>query len=886
MLSHPNFELFDSRRATFANDPTLADADVLAHAGFFVASDLSKATTCFCCGLQVASWFGRPDPIKHHIEQSPSCMWAKAQNECMSIIQNPSYGIFQEGARRVTPVKNTVALQTKQDSRLRKPLESGTISSGDEAIFGTREDFITGNMSMTLHGPHMAGELEAGGKLEARQLLVQPEMVLPDEESFKDIRLPSDKLCKICAGINFWKAFSSAAGDRPNIYWGYSATNCPVCRLVKQCFQSADVRTSGLKIAKGSLEPFATNHTTLAEIRRLSIELIFAGTEDADERSKLCIQATPLPTHASGRRNERSVLVGRSVNVDKVNFAAISRWISSCDQLHATCGAWPLSGMNFEFRVIDVLAGCVTRAPPKCRYLALSYVWGIGFDTAMLTRDNLQKLSQQGALFDTAISLPATIRDSMILCQKLGERYLWVDSLCILQDSAEDKHDQIVNMDTVYSHAELTIVAAAGVDCNAGLYGVHSQPRLRLSQSVALGEMRLITMQRSVIEQMAASKWNRRAWTLQELVLSNRMLVFTETQAFFYCAESLWTEDAALDDERERINLHEHETFSRQILHPSTLPTSSNVAFSEVYTDLVSSFVNRELSRESDVLDAFAGICRVLEPLLGEFHWGLPKRYFGLSLLWLPHGKATDGSDNTTVSEKGTSASVASAIPVGNKSTPLALDTAFKYTPSSFPAYAPRDAFPKWSWTGWKFEDTRVEFPSPAIYDLLLTLFVPDDPSSLQCIQRPTCDFDAIQSDVRMQLVPPSESDQGQIAPAVAEDLSRLIVFWSSSVEVELAKPWRWKETLYLVSKHSAQALPPWEFGKEWAEQLKLESSSQFRNILELIVVARMMNGDFVLILVKWEGYTATRVLLPWELRVPERWWASHRPTQRKIILR
>ncbi len=94
----------------------------------------------------------------------------------------------------------------------------------------------------------------------------------------------------------------------------------------------------------------------------------------------------------------------------------------------------------------------IVDAPPQCRYLALSYVWGrVHQDKEYLSSrdENLAILGQTGALFAKTNSLPDTIKDAISLCQKLDERYLWVDSLCIIQDSLDDKMNQIGKMDTI-----------------------------------------------------------------------------------------------------------------------------------------------------------------------------------------------------------------------------------------------------------------------------------------------------------------------------------------------------------------------------------------------------------------------------------------------------
>jgi hypothetical protein len=84
--------------------------------------------------------------------------------------------------------------------------------------------------------------------------------------------------------------------------------------------------------------------------------------------------------------------------------------------------------------------------------------------------------------------LPATIEDAMLLVSKLNEHYLWVDSLCIIQDDAETKYSNIKQMDSIYSHAVATIIALSGFDADAGLPGV--RPGTRDPQKIECPQLR------------------------------------------------------------------------------------------------------------------------------------------------------------------------------------------------------------------------------------------------------------------------------------------------------------------------------------------------------------------------------------------------------------
>lgn len=76
----------------------------------------------------------------------------------------------------------------------------------------------------------------------------------------------------------------------------------------------------------------------------------------------------------------------------------------------------------------------------------------------------------------TASNMPQTIEDAMQVCAVLGETYLWVDRLCILQDDKEDKASQIGAMGKIYSNAHLVLIATYGESMDFGIPGI-SRPR-------------------------------------------------------------------------------------------------------------------------------------------------------------------------------------------------------------------------------------------------------------------------------------------------------------------------------------------------------------------------------------------------------------------------
>jgi hypothetical protein len=85
--------------------------------------------------------------------------------------------------------------------------------------------------------------------------------------------------------------------------------------------------------------------------------------------------------------------------------------------------------------------------------------------------------------------LPRTIRDALEVTLSIGYRFLWVDSLCIVQDDDEDRDLQIDMMDEIYSNATLTIAAGTGLRKSIGSCPQHLSFRyvaILLSGSVEL----------------------------------------------------------------------------------------------------------------------------------------------------------------------------------------------------------------------------------------------------------------------------------------------------------------------------------------------------------------------------------------------------------------
>jgi hypothetical protein len=479
-------------------------------------------------------------------------------------------------------------------------------------------------------------------------------------------------LCNLCEKLDFDRIFKDeGSAQTPGPFeWDIETirgqNTCPFCRLLlKTLSMSAAFQT----VSEGRVR--AVCHTLVHDTQRgvscrqLWVEALGKDQQMGDnnvfslfERYEFCITLKGEP----GYSEDLALLRARQIDQHQIDVSLISKWLSLCEGNHGS-SCLPIGQQREKpttnFRVIDVERGCVVEAGPHCRYVVLSYVWG-SFPQFKLLRENHLRMSKDGSVFALLAELPNTIRDAILLCQKLNEQFLWVDSLCIIQDSPEDKNSQIPDMSHVYSCAVFAIIGAAGNDCNAGLPGVSKREVLQYSEKIR--NLELLTTRGSVLHLMSRSVWHTRGWTLQEKVLPNRLLVFTGSEVFFYCGVGFWREDMSLETPGNAILAYpdERNLLDSDIRVAFRTAQEPTVLFWDIYTPLVASYIDRDLSFESDAINAFSGITSMLQDL-GPFCWGLPNRFFSIALMW--------------------------------QDAPLRR----------------RTGFPSWSWAGWKHNPTRTE---------------------------------------------------------------------------------------------------------------------------------------------------------------------------------
>ena len=134
--------------------------------------------------------------------------------------------------------------------------------------------------------------------------------------------------------------------------------------------------------------------------------------------------------------------------------------------------------------------------------------------------------------------LPRVIRDATQLVVKLGFRYLWVDALCIVQDSLAEQQRLIDGMDRIYESAYATIIIPGCQNSDCAIPGVSTErPKINEMMGTFITEEHRIyfgTYLQDLEDHVTSGSWQKRGWTLQEQLLSRRCLYLTKSEAFFY----------------------------------------------------------------------------------------------------------------------------------------------------------------------------------------------------------------------------------------------------------------------------------------------------------------------------------------------------------------
>jgi hypothetical protein len=224
-------------------------------------------------------------------------------------------------------------------------------------------------------------------------------------------------------------------------------------------------------------------------------------------------------------------------------WALAHQWYTNCIRNHPACNQVANKEAWFPSRLIETGTAdnpllrlrITNEIPPDGPYLTLSHCWGTA-SIFKLTTSNLDQMKDNIAIMD----LPKAFQDAIFITRRLGIRYLWVDSLCILQDSIEDWRAESALMGDVYRNSVCNIAATGASNSEEGCFVERSIPlvqpcRTNLAWNGPQEIPYLVANRNFWEENLSDAPLNRRAWVIQERLLAPRVLHFGREQLFWEC---------------------------------------------------------------------------------------------------------------------------------------------------------------------------------------------------------------------------------------------------------------------------------------------------------------------------------------------------------------
>ncbi|KAF5598582.1 heterokaryon incompatibility protein [Fusarium pseudocircinatum] len=335
----------------------------------------------------------------------------------------------------------------------------------------------------------------------------------------------------------------------------------------------------------------------------------------------------------------------------KRNFRMLRKWLSTCMASHEGCrvshSMTEKSAQGITLlpsRVIDIGDPKEHRSKPRLfiskkasgQYIALSHRWSKSIATK-LKGENLSQYQKELPVND----MPPTFQDAIEVTRQLGFRYLWIDSLCIIQDDESDWSQESLMMGNIFEQASCTIAAVDSVDDDGtdhGLFlprdndplsvkltipykkeplGKLSQRVFKIDTPVYVWKMRwlreiptmktcdknTITIRPRIVSswrRVPHSDWHKRGWVLQERLLSRRLIYYTKNKLSWSCFTECGEEESSDPTAADRFPLIPRRR-------------GSDFPLFSIWKAIISDYQGCQLTFSKDRLAAIDGISARLE---------------------------------------------------------------------------------------------------------------------------------------------------------------------------------------------------------------------------------------------------------------------------------
>ncbi|KAI2467007.1 HET-domain-containing protein [Annulohypoxylon bovei var. microspora] len=404
---------------------------------------------------------------------------------------------------------------------------------------------------------------------------------------------------------------------------------CVVCATVISVFfiarEDFDIPGENLRITQLKARTIAPSQRYLLTLDPLSAYMF----DDMDDWTKAAIIINPLVNTCLGTYEPCGRLPVNSGSAEALGLART--WLDTCRVQHPECTIQV--GHYVPTRLLNishadpklVLREEVETAQDDIKYVALSHCWG-GSQPLKTLRSNIDPHRVGIPLKN----LPATFKDAIKVVRSLGLRYIWIDSLCIVQDDSDDWVREAEQMGKVYGNAELVLAAAVASSANDGflrdrpvIYGGRVSFKLNTEPDPIESDYRLVT---HFIHQ-ENSPLDGRAWTFQERLLAKRYLTYGNDELRWECLKESYCECGWVFTEQPGDN----QKMNLDSMFELT-PASDLIG---LWNNIVWQYSQRGLTVRSDKLVAISSVAsRFQSKYGGTYLAGLWKEDLIHGLLW------------------------------------------------------------------------------------------------------------------------------------------------------------------------------------------------------------------------------------------------------------
>lgn len=344
------------------------------------------------------------------------------------------------------------------------------------------------------------------------------------------------------------------------------------------------------------------------------------------------------------------------------NLAVFPTWIRNCDQGHELCASQAKVGAHdqtvfptrllrinhgVEDEIILVDSDSLLNRP---KYVALSHCWG----TEQLLRTTNDTIERHRQGIKVAV-LPRTFQDAIFICNNIQIDYLWIDSLCIVQDDTNDWEIEAAKMGSIYKFAYVTIAASRARSDNEGFldrpclfyYGEDEAPSAdrrilcEPAPGLILGPLLFCPG-----KMLSYSPLNERGWVLQERYMSPRTLHFTDEGVWWSCNSIEINESGSEGDIYPQANMTNILNTAEQFPGASRTLQAADMCGSDIYIMeqsqhhqawyiMLNTYSKCDLTRSEDRLPALSGLAAEIDNRTQDkYYAGLWKSSIILGLQW------------------------------------------------------------------------------------------------------------------------------------------------------------------------------------------------------------------------------------------------------------